>query len=468
MSYRFIILFLLIFKFLFIHGNLNIQYAAILYKLYDERILDLVKLVVSNICFLRTEGNENVLNKAVCLERTDYKLNDFHSWFHDFIQHWLECPLLEQIKKTIDSDNLHPVHSSLKYSSSAIDTLEIFNQFCTFWKHLSFKKAEQSHALSSKIINSCVFYAATMSKRIDELFLVAENDESVVTAEWCLAINNMDYIRQNIHSMIKDLEVDVPQQSELSSFQGQLDPEQCSEEIHKLIDEAIVKVIKKLNPAFVKYLTQSSGVSEEDQDSNSMDVIITTMKKSFITLVHELNDDNFKRVFDAIWTATLSILNDLVQVSIENRQPPAFYANLRNTLKVMIGAFTQNPEELEKIFDTALKSIDKLLELYGCETSVLIHQYYLERHSIQQNLEGHALGHLKVECSFKKVKATSNKTQLEIKKISAELITEDKNKVVDTFVQLQIYPEEKFKRAFPMTNVLKGTLFPKFKEDFSM
>lgn len=270
-----------------------------LYKFYDEKVEALVKPVV------RSERNENVLNtlfelylvlnhlvifgKALCLESTDYKLNDFHSWFHDVINHWLECPVLEQIEKAIDSDNLRPVHSSLKYSSSAIDTLEIFNQFCNFWKHLSLKKAEQSHALSSKIINSCAFYAATMSKRIDELLLAAENDESAVTAEWCLAINNMDYIRQNIHSMLKNLEVDVPQQSELLKFQGQLDPEQCSEEIHKLIDEAIVKLIKKMNPAFIKYLTYKADVSEEDQDSNYMDVTLASLKKSFNILVHELN-----------------------------------------------------------------------------------------------------------------------------------------------------------------------------------
>lgn len=50
---------------------------------------------------------------------------------------------------------------------------------------------------------------------------------------------------------------------------------------------------------------------------------------------------------------------------------------------------------------STLAQIQKLLELHGYETQDLIHQYYIERHTEQQNKQDKDLGLLTVKCSFK-------------------------------------------------------------------
>lgn len=51
--------------------------------------------------------------------------------------------------------------------------------------------------------------------------------------------------------------------------------------------------------------------------------------------------------------------------------------------------------------ESTLSQIQKLLELHGYETQDLIHQYYIERHTEQQNKKDKDLGQLTVKCSFR-------------------------------------------------------------------
>lgn len=483
-----------------------------LYKVYDERVKALVQPVVNDICNKRIERLDMldtpdmkhnrfedinmlttlfelylllnrfvVLGKALCPNKTDFKMSDCHSWFQNGVAYWLEVSLFKartRIQKAIDLDSLQPVDSTVKYSSSAIDTLAIFNQISIFWKQLDWPDAEQSFAFINKIVddlcNCCGYYADTMSKRIDQLGVRQTVYEKSfdVTTEWCLAINNMDYIRQSIHSIVKELGVDDIIRK-MSNFRGPLDAQRCSDTLKVVIENAIdtekdkileliENLAKKMSPAMKRYLTE--GAELFDQDSNSMDRMMMYMEESLKTLVHELSDDNFNRVLDAIWIEISKILFDLVSISLDKRRPPAFYANLRNTLQVMVEAFTQNPDESVKICDMAnLKQVDRLLELYGYETSELIHQYYMERYSIQQSQTEHPFGMLTVQCLF-------SKNTLEIEILNAKhLVPMDKDGLCDPFVRIHFYPEDKFAGVSqPKTKVVQKTLFPIFDEKFSM
>lgn len=68
--------------------------------------------------------------------------------------------------------------------------------------------------------------------------------------------------------------------------------------------------------------------------------------------------------------------------------------------------------EYEKIenFDgpRAFEKIDHLLHTYSCETSDLIHEYYLNRYYQQQSIEGTEHGQLTVRCGF------TNENSLEV------------------------------------------------------
>lgn len=491
---------------------LNIQYAGILYKVFDEKVQTLIQAVVQDICNRRIERLDLldtkdmkhnrfedinmlttlfelylllnrfvVLGKALCPGHSDFKMNDFHVWFQNGVAYWLEVSLfkaLTRIRKAIELDSLQPVDSSVKYSSSAIDTLAIFNQISIFWKQLSWPDPEQSFAFVNKIVddicNSCRFYADTMAERIDQFGVNQTIYEKSfqVTTEWCLAINNMDYIRQSIQSIVKELGVDdIIRQ--MSIFRGPVDAQRCSDTLQNVIENAIDtekdkilelvdKLAKKMSPAMKRYLTE--GAELFDQDSNSMDRMMMYMEDSLRTLVSELNEDNFKRVLDAIWIEISCILYDLVQISLDKRRPPAFYSNLRNTLQVMVEVFHQNPEEAVKSSDKkTLKKIDRLLELYGYETSDLIHQYYKERYSIQQIQTEAPFGLLTVQCFF-------SRNTLEIEVMNAKhLVPMDKDGQCDPFVRLHFYPEDKFIGVpQPKTKVIQKTLFPLFDEKFSM
>lgn len=61
----------------------------------------------------------------------NFKIRNFHLWFHGGVAQWLDIAVfkaLQRIQKAVELDDLIPVDSSVKYSSSAVDTLAIFYQ----------------------------------------------------------------------------------------------------------------------------------------------------------------------------------------------------------------------------------------------------------------------------------------------------------------------------------------------------
>lgn len=59
------------------------------------------------------------------------QITNFHTWFHRGVAQWLDIALykaLQRIQKAVEIDQLNPVDASVKYSSSAVDTLAIFYQ----------------------------------------------------------------------------------------------------------------------------------------------------------------------------------------------------------------------------------------------------------------------------------------------------------------------------------------------------
>jgi BAI1-associated protein 3 len=486
-----------------------------LYKVYDENVKLLIQPVVLDICNKKIDRLDLLdskdmkhnryeeinmlttlfelylllnrfvaLGSALCPGKSDFYLSKFHLWFQNGVSFWLDVSLykaLTRIKKAIELDNLEAVDSSVKYSSSAIDTLAIFNQISIFWKQLAWPDAEGSFIFVSKIVDDickcCVFYADNMAERVNDLGLVESVYEKektfYVTTEWCLAINNIDYIKSSIHSFAKELDVEnIIRQ--MSNFRGPLDAQRCSDTLQTIIENAIdtekdkiLELIgilaKKMNPSMRRYLTE--GAELFDTDSNSMEKMMRYMEDSLKTLYNELNEDNFNRVLDAIWVEISCILFDLVHSSIEKRRPPSFYVNLRSTLQVMVENFKhQNPDEPIKSSDReTLEKIDKLLEIHGYETADLIHQYYKERHENQQKLIDTPFGILTIQCYF------NNKT-LEIEVMNAKhLVPMDKDGSCDPFVRIHFYPEDKFIGVNqPKTKVHQKTLFPLFDEKFSM
>lgn len=66
----------------------------------------------------------------------NFVIKNFHEWFYGGVAQWLDIAVykaLQRIEKAVDLDQLMHVDNTVKYSSSAVDTLTIFYQVSTKW-----------------------------------------------------------------------------------------------------------------------------------------------------------------------------------------------------------------------------------------------------------------------------------------------------------------------------------------------
>uniref|UniRef100_A0A182PAH8 Uncharacterized protein n=1 Tax=Anopheles epiroticus TaxID=199890 RepID=A0A182PAH8_9DIPT len=442
----------------------DINMGTTLFELY---------LVLKRFCTLGT---------ALSPGESNFAIDEYHRWFTTGVTHWLDIAVykaLTRIHKAIELDKLQPVDETVKYSSSAVDTLAIFYQIKIFWQQLAWPDVEGAYIFVAKIVDDicrcCVFYADRMSARVENLGVVENVYEKKfeVTSEWCLAINNIDYIRQSLKPFAAELGVDDIL-TKLSDVQSSIEADRCKETLRAVLDNAIdteknkildlvEKLARKMAPAMRRFLVEGAELLQ--QDSNSLDRLMMYMEESLSVLNAELNEVNFERVLDAIWAELTTILYDLIQSNLDKRRPPSFFANLRDTLHLMVTNFkTAENRESETAADKeTLAHIERLLQLHGYETTDLIHQYYLDRLEEQNNSDASTTGYgmLTVQCFFKE-----NILELEIVN-ARNLKPMDGNGSCDPFVRVHFLPEERFVGiAKPKTQCQSKTLFPLYDEKF--
>lgn len=273
--------------------------------------------------------------KDLCPDTVTFKINDYANWFTSGVAHWLDISLykaMKRIEKAIELDKLTPVDETVKYSSSAIDTLAIFYQIKVFWQQLDWPDIEGCYTFVAKIVDDicrcCVYYADTMSSRVDGLGNVQDvydGNKFRVTQEWCLAINNIHYIRTSLPSFIKELQVEQII-AKLAEYRSQAEAQRCEITLANVVDNAvdtednkIVELIeivaRKMGPPMRKFLMEGAEVLH--QDSNSMDRLMMYLEESLSTLNTELDEVNFERILSAIWEELAIILRELVQTNLD-------------------------------------------------------------------------------------------------------------------------------------------------------
>uniref|UniRef100_A0A336MP88 CSON004614 protein n=1 Tax=Culicoides sonorensis TaxID=179676 RepID=A0A336MP88_CULSO len=491
---------------------IHFQYTKELYNVYESLLADMIEPEVLDVCrslkrihLQDDQSPVHVDNREINMGTTlfelylvlkrfvvlgtgltqtpeDYKISNYYQWFTAGVSHWLDISLykaMTRIKKAIELDTLSPMDESLKMSSSAVDTLSIFHQIKVFWQQLGWPDIEGSYMFVGKIVDDicqcCVFYANKMAERVESLGNVTTVYEKKfeVTREWCLAINNIDYIRQNLTAFVKELGVDDIIQR-MSDYKSPAEAERCAATLRNVAENAIdteknkileliETVAKKMSPQMKKFLLEGAEVLHED--SNSMDRLMLYMEESLTTLNAELNETNFQRILDAIWLELSIILLELVQTNLDKRRPPSFFQNLLKTLRLMTTSFkipgsdaTTDAADIQ-----VLQQVTKLLELHGLETADLVHQYYKERVEEQKTINEPNMGVLTIQVYF-------NQNTLELEIMNARnLRPMDSSGTSDSYVRVNFIPEEKFTTVTkPKTNVQKSTLFPLYDEKFSV
>ncbi|KAH8384033.1 hypothetical protein KR009_011796 [Drosophila setifemur] len=487
---------------LFYH-KIQLNYSAILYLFYDAKLTEICKSIIIEVCnnikrldvpddqfeYLPSIDNVNMgttlfevylilkryvqLGESLCSESLE--LANFYPWFERGVTHWLDISIikaLNRIQKAIDLDQLKAVDETVKYSSSAVDTLSIFYQIKIFWQQLDWPEVEGSYIFVAKIINDlcrcCIFYAQQMSRRVENISGIGDNNKMfVLSQEWCIAINNMEYIRQSLPSFIKELGTDDIIKR-LGEFRSNLEAERCASTIKTVIENAldternqIVELIeivaRKMAPPIKRYLAEGAEVLAKD--SNSMDQLMTYLDGSLSTLYETLNEVNFGRILDGIWSELSIIMYDLIQSNLDKRRPPAFFQNLNNTLQTMIECFKMGNIEASDV--KILSAIQSRLELYSLETADLIHQYYMERLEYQKSQESSPFGQLTITAQL-----TDAGLMLTILN-ARNLMSTDSNGLVDSFVKASFMPTSRFNDLSPVkTHVHNKNCFPLYDQEF--
>ncbi|XP_011497848.1 PREDICTED: protein unc-13 homolog D-like [Ceratosolen solmsi marchali] len=489
--------------------TIDFPYTKTLYIMYEKRVSDLCMVIVEDICGrlkrIEIETSEDpelslgttlfelylaiqrfaAVGQNFCPDDLDsIKVQSYYDWFRAAVAHWLEIAVykaMKRIDRAVEFDNLQPVDASVQYSSSAVDTLTIFYQIKVFWTQLAWPDIEGAYAFIAKIVDDickcCITYVDKMSQKAEEIQhrQDIENANNVygqqfdVSVAWCYAINNMDYIRTSIEPLSKDLGLDSVIEA-LAESKSQQDAERCKQTLQLIVDNAkdtvknkiidmLETVAQKMTPAMKRYLME--GAEFVDSKSNSMDRLMEYLDSNLITLHNNLNEDNFQRILMIIWEIIADSLNQLVSNNLERRRPPTFYSNLHKTLHTLIQFFNLGADELANV--KVLEKIEKVLKLYGLETTELIHQYYVDRVKEQNNILGEPYGLLTVKAYF-----FNDLLNLQILN-ARNLKSFDSNGKCDSYVKIRLFPEDIFvgMKTFK-TNVQKETLFPLYDESFSI
>lgn len=487
---------------------MKLEYSGMLYKVYDKKIAGLVKSAVIDICDNKIKQVKEINDPerdqfemldtlltslfdiylvlqslagyaaVLCPDLNDLQVPHYRDWFSSALVPWLDLSVqkaLTRIERAAELDSLTPVDATVNYSSSSVDTISIFHQVRMFWEQLRLPNTEKTFEYVSKIIedvcNCCDAYDRKMAQRAEALGVVQTETAKKfrVTPEWCVAINNIDYIRQSIRLFVEKLELEAIAK-EVSETCGEEEAnlwlENCEFDVTtatKKEEDKIVCLAKslatKMTPAMRRLIDESSELSELGYQA--LDWMLNYMEYSLETLHRGLDENIFLIVLDAIWLNLLNLFEELVYVSLEKREPPSFFSNLRNILQMMAEDF--KCPEIPKKSGEKMEQVDQLIELHSQETADLIHQYYKERHAIQEETEKSPYGLLTVRCCFRG-------NELEIEVMNAKnLIPMNRDGTTDPFVSIRFIPEdESIDVTHLKTQVHEKNLFPLFDETFKV
>ncbi|VEN33614.1 unnamed protein product [Callosobruchus maculatus] len=280
----------------FFQEIVNFQFAKALYVFYQARICILCEPDVIEICKNLRSLRYSSYNDLTKEEGSPDPLAEGTSLFELYLA-------LQRIEKAVELDKLVHVDSNVKYSSSAVDTLTIFYQVKVFWEQLNWPDVESCYTFIAKIIDDicrcCVFYADKMSARVEGMGDTQDDKKFEVTPEWCLAINNIDYVRETLEPFTRDLGMDGVIHK-IGEMKSPVEAQRCQHTLDNVIANAI-----------------DTGAELGDQDSNSCDRLMMYVDNNLSTLHRELNEENFSRTLEVVWDMLNGTLGEIIQSNIE-------------------------------------------------------------------------------------------------------------------------------------------------------
>ncbi|XP_070501073.1 protein unc-13 homolog 4B-like isoform X2 [Chironomus tepperi] len=463
----------------------------LLFSVYDTELTKIIKPVISMIGKIKREdiknmdeADENGLRKIIELYKemknfsdhvekklgnADFKLKNYQKWFMAEIDVWrkfIEMRDLVRIEKSVEIDKLKPEFDSAKFSSSAIDTIQILYGTKQFWEDLKWFDTNEKENLVEKIVmDICYVSVVYFEKFIEKIENSVENEKRTidkVSSHLSVAIGNYKYICENHQKLMNEF-IKNNKISDKSGIQKQINDtkENLCEKIHQFL----ATILKLLYPTMREMIVKSA----KDKQFVEYEIFMSLTKhiKDMLKILHtELARHEFGVAKSILWRDILEMFSEIAKDSINEKMEKEFFENLLKIFFSLNDTFQYIEPESTINKHKKTQKIEKLLQYYAMETPQLIHHYYKDRYEIQQQ----AGKNLPNPHSYLTVKVHFNGLKLKIEIIKAnELFTYDMNRKCDSYVKVQIIPE----RSFPThqnfkTKVQQSDNFPSYDEVFEI
>lgn len=374
--------------------------------------------------------------------------------------------LFNRIEKSIEIDKLKPEFDTVKFSSSAIDTIQILYGTKKFWEDLKWFDTSEKENLVEKItMDICHVSDMYFDRFIEKIENSVENEKrniDKVSSHLSVAIGNYKYISDNNHNLMNEF-IKNNEITDMSSIRKHVEStkEKLCEKVHNLL----ATILKLLYPTMREMIVENAKDKNFVDDDNYK--CLTKHIEDMLTVLHdELARHEFGVAKSILWSDILEIFPKITQDSINEKMSQDFFRNLLKIYFSLIQTFQYIEPESTVNRNKKAQKIQKLMEYYAIDTPQLIHRYYKDRYEIQQQVSKNLPNphrFLTVNCAFSGLK-------LKIEVLNAkDLVTYDINRKCDSYVKVHIIPE----RSFPSyqnfkTKVQHSNNFPLYDEVFEL
>lgn len=273
------------------------------------------------------------LRSKLCASGNAFGVSSYYEWFVDGVANELDVTYqksLQRIEKAIELDTLTPVDASVNYSSSAIDAVAIFHPIKLFWLQLDWPDVESGYTFLAKIVNDicrcCIHYATKLHEiiKIRQLQRNDDNSKSIAIREQCIAINNIEYVRNSLPTVLEELRLDDII-TKLMEYRSRSDSQRCEETLKTLIDNALDTKgnhIFDLIEMTAQHICSTihtfllSAMNNLQRDSQFFDGLKLDVEELMQILNNTLNEVNFERISSNILDETANIFYELIQPNV--------------------------------------------------------------------------------------------------------------------------------------------------------
>ncbi|KAL7046738.1 hypothetical protein ACKWTF_002696 [Chironomus riparius] len=463
----------------------------LLFSVYDSELTKIIKPAISIIGKIKNEdikdyneADKDGLNKIIelyselknftdhvekKLGNGNFNLKKYKQWFIAEIDVWrklIETRDLIRIDKSIEIDELKPEFYNAKYSSSAIDTIQILYGTKKFWENLNWFNTSEKENLVEKIaMDICHVSVMYFERFMEKIEKSVENEKKTidkVSSHLSVAIGNYKHICENNQNLMNEFILNN-KITDVSGIQKHVDntKENLCEKVHQLL----ATILKLLYPTIREMIVENA----KNKNFNDHDFFMSLTRhiEDMLTILHdELARNEFGVAKSILLRDILEMFSEIAQDSINEKMSQIFFINLLEIFSSLKHTFQYIESESTINKNKKAQKIEKLLEYYAVDTSQLILRYFKDRYEIQKQA-GKNLSNpqrfLTVKCAFRGLK-------LKIEILNAnELNTYEMNRKFDSYVKFYIIPE----RLFPThqnfkTKVQQNNNFPLYEEAFEI